>query len=160
MPNFITRKTHERIIKELTKLREVDLVEVSRVKQECAEQGDLRENFGYAEAKQKLEMIQNRILELNDLLAGVQFIDEIPIPGNMVSIGTTITLLDKKSKQEEIYHILGPADSNIDKGIISFQTPLAKGMMTKKEGDEFTIQIPEGSKEVKILKIEKFKFES
>lgn len=158
MPNFITRKTHDKVIAELTKLREVDLVEVSRVKQECAAEGDLRENFGYAEAKQKLEMIQNRIHELNDLLSGVQFIDDLPIPGTMVSVGTSVTLLDKKTNKEETYHILGPADSDIENKIISFQTPIAKGMMTKKEGDEFSIPIPEGNKEVKILKITKYQF--
>ncbi len=158
MPNFITRKTHDIVLEELTKLREVDLIEVSRVKQECAAEGDLRENFGYAEAKQKLEMIQTRIHELTELLSGVQFIDDIAIPGTMVSIGTSVTVLDKKSKKEETFHILGPEDSDIEQGIISFQTPLAKGMMTKKEGDEFAIPIPEGSKEVKILKINKYKF--
>ena len=159
MPNFITRKTHERVLKELAKLREVDLVEISRVKQECAEQGDLRENFGYAEAKQKLEMIQNRILELNELLAGVQFIDDLPIPGTMVSVGTSVTLLDKKTNKKETYHILGPADSDMKRNIISFQTPLAKGMITKKEGDEFSIPIPEGAKPVKILQITKYQFD-
>lgn len=159
MPNFITRKTHERVLKELAKLREVDLIEISRIKQECAEQGDLRENFGYAEAKQKLEMIQNRILELNTLLTGVQFIDDLQIPGTLVSLGTSVTLLDKKTNKKELYHILGPADSDISKQIISFQTPLAKGMITKKEGDEFSIPIPEGVKQVKILKITKYQFD-
>lgn len=159
MKNFITRKSHLRIIAELKRLREVDLIQVSKEKQACAEQGDLRENFGYEDAKKKLEMIQNRILAINDMLAGVQFIDELPIPGTMVSIGTTVIVLDTTSNKEEQYHILGPADSNVEKHIISFQTPIAKGLMTKKVGAVTDIPLPEGSKKVKIVSIEKYRFE-
>jgi len=159
MKNFITKKTHERLINELKRLREKDMVQISREKLECAEQGDLRENFGYAEAKKKLEMIQNRINDLNALLSTAQFIDDLPIPGTMVSIGTSVTLIDLKENKEEQYHILGPADSDVEKDIISFETPLAKGLITKKEGAIVDIPLPNGAKKVKILKIEKYRFE-
>ena len=159
MKNFMTRKSHLRILDELKQLREVDMIAVSREKLKCAEQGDLRENFGYEDAKRKLEMIQNQILQMNEMLAGVQFIDELPIPGDMVSVGTSVKILYLDDDKEEEYHILGPADSDIDKKIISFQTPLAKGLITKKAGETVTLTIPEGEKKVKILKVEKFRFE-
>lgn len=155
----MTRKSHKRLLEELTRLREVDMIEISREKQKCAEQGDLRENFGYEEAKRKLEMIQNQILSLNEMLAGVQFIDELPIPGNIVSVGTSVHIQYIDDNKEEQYHILGPADSNVEKNIISFQTPLAKGLITKKEGETVTLSIPGGDKKVKILKVEKYRFE-
>jgi len=135
MKNFITKKTHERIISDLKRLREKDMIQISREKLECAEQGDLKENFGYAEAKKKLEMIQNRIHDLNAILSGAQFIDDLPIPGNIVSIGTSVTFIDLSENKEEQYHILGPADSDVKQNIISFETPLAKGLIAKKRGD-------------------------
>lgn len=159
MKHFLTRKAHKKINEELTRLREVDMVQISKEKLECAEQGDLRENFGYHEAKKKLEMIQNRILQLQEILMGTQFIDELPIPGNIVSLGTTIKVLDLETNKEAVYHILGPSDADLKNNIISFQTPLAKGFITKKEGDLVTVQIPDGAKKFKILKIEKYKFE-
>ena len=86
--------------------------------------------------------------------------DELLIPGNIVSLGTSIKVLDLDTHKEMVYHILGPADADLKNNIISFQTPLAKGFITKKEGDTVTIQIPDGSKKFKILKIEKYKFEA
>jgi len=159
MKNFITKKTHERIISDLKRLREKDMVQISKEKLECAEQGDLKENFGYTEAKKKLEMIQNRIRDLNAILSGAQFIDDLPIPGNIVSIGTSVTIIDLSENKEEQYHILGPEDSDVKQNIISFQTPLAKGLIAKKEGTTIDIALPNGTKKVKILKIEKYRFD-
>lgn len=159
MKHFLTKKTHERIVEELRRLREVDLVQISREKLECAEQGDLRENFGYHEAKKKLEMLHNRIRDLNEILMGAHYIDDLPIPGDLVSLGTTVTVLDLASNQEEIYHILGPSDADLKRNIISFQSPLAKGLITKKAGETVTVPIPDGAKKFKILRIEKYRFE-
>lgn len=160
MKHFLTRKTHQRISEELTRLREVDLVAISREKLECAEQGDLRENFGYHEAKKKLEMIQNRIRQLTEIIMGTQFIDELAIPGNIVSLGTTIRVLDLENQQELQYHILGPEDADLKRDIISFQSPLARGLITKKAGDTVSVPIPDGTRKLKILQIEKYSFDS
>ncbi len=154
--NFMTRASYERIHEEITELREKDLVKISKEKMEAASQGDLSENAGYEYAKQKMEMIQNKITALEAQVADVQFIDDLPIPGTIVSIGTVVKLLDMEKKKEEQFAILGPADADIAKGVISFQSPLAKGMITKKAGDEVTIQIPGGTRKVKILEIKKY----
>ena len=154
--NFMTRASYERMQSELVYLREKELPKISKEKLEAASQGDLSENAGYEYAKQKLEMIQSKINAMAAQISDVQFIEELPIPGTIVSLGTVVRLMDLDKKKEERYTILGPADADAAQGVISFQSPLAKGMITKKVGDEVTIQIPEGTRKVKILEIRKY----
>ena len=154
--NFMTRASYDRMLREIDNLRERELPQISKEKLEAASQGDLSENAGYEYAKQKLEMIQNKITAMEAQVANVQFIEELPIAGTIVSIGTVVRFLDLEKKKEEEYAILGPADADVARGVISFQSPIARAMITKKTGDEVTINIPEGTRRVKILAIRKF----
>lgn len=154
--NFMTKKSHAMMEEKLKNMREKELPAISREKQEAASQGDLTENAGYEYAKQKLEMVQNKIRELAAELEDVQHIDDLPVPGNIVSVGTTVTFLDLDKGKEVTYSILGPADADHNTSIISFKSPLARGMITKKEGDVINIKIPEGERNLKVLKIEKY----
>ena len=154
--NFMTRVSYERMQSELAILREKELPKISKEKLEAASQGDLSENAGYEYAKQKLEMIQTKINTMEAQVSDVQFIEDLPIPGKIVSLGTVVRVLDLDKKNEQEYTILGPADTNASDGVISFLTPLAKGMITKRVGDEVTITIPEGTRKLKILQIRKY----
>ena len=154
--NFMTRASYERMQQEITHLREKELVKISKEKMEAASQGDLSENAGYEYAKQKMEMIQNKITAMEGQVADAQFIEDLPIPGTIVSIGTIVRFMDLEKKKEEQFAILGPADADVNSGVISFQSPLAKGMITKKVGDEVIIPIPEGTRKIKILEIKKY----
>lgn len=154
--NFMTRKAHAALEEKLKNLREKELPAISREKQEAASQGDLSENAGYEYAKQKLEMLQNKIRELSAELENIQYIEELPIKGDIISIGTMATFMDLDKNKEVAYTILGPADADHTGSVISFKSPLARGMITKKVGDVIQIQIPEGTRKLKVLKIEKY----
>src|SRR3989338_50299 len=95
-------------------------------------------------------MLQTKINAMQAQVSDVQFIEDLPIPGTIVSLGTVVRILDLDKKKEETFTILGPADANASDGVISFLSPLAKGMITKKVGDEDTIAIPEGTLKLKI----------
>ncbi len=154
--NFMTRASYERMQQEIINLREREMPKIAKEKLEAASQGDLSENAGYEYAKQKLEMIQNKITAMEGQVTDVQFIDDLAVPGTIVSIGTVVRFLDLDKKKEETFTILGPADANVSEGVISFQSPIAKGMIAKKVGDEASINIPEGTRRVRILEIKKF----
>ncbi len=154
--NFMTKKAHAVLEEKLKNLREKELPAISREKQEAASQGDLSENAGYEYAKQKLEMVQNKIRELSAELEHIQYIEELPVKGDIISIGTVVSFMDLDKNKEVVYTILGPADSDHAGNIISFKSPLARGMITKKVGDTITIQIPEGERKLKVLKIDKY----
>ncbi len=154
--NFMTRASYDRLHQEILNLREKEIPRIAKEKLEAASQGDLSENAGYEYAKQKLEMLQNKVTAMEASVTNAQFIEELPISGTIVSIGTIVRVKDLDKNKEEQYTILGPADANAGDGIISFQSPLAKGMITKKAGDEVVVPIPEGARRFKILSIRKY----
>ena len=156
MSNFFTRASYARISEELSRLRTEELPATSRAKNVAAAEGDLSENAEYHATTEKLTMIQRRIYELEENLRAPRFIEELPISCERVSIGTKVLCLDLSSRKEVVYTILGPADAAPEKSIISYQSPLARGLIGKVLDDEVTIVIPAGKRRLRILEIEKF----
>ena len=155
MSNFFTRVSHARLSEELTKLRG-ELSALSRAKGAAAAEGDLSENAEYHATREKLTIVQRRIYELEEQLRSPRFIEELPISCTRVSIGTKVRCLDLNSREEVIYTILGPADVAPERNVISFQSPLGRGLINKELDDEVTISIPAGKRHLRILDIQRF----
>ncbi len=156
MSHFYTRESHERLTNELHKLRTRDIIDLSRAKQAAAAEGDLSENAEYHATREKLDMVQRRIHDLEELLRAPRFIEELPISCDRVSIGNKVTCLDLDTDKEITYTILGSADTAPEQNIISFQSPLAAGLIGKEPDDEVSITIPAGKRNLLILDIERF----
>ena len=153
MRNLMTRKRYDELTVILKKLREEEIPEVSKLKLLAAQEGDLRENSGYDAAKSKLDLLQARAADYENMLAGVEFIDDLSVGGEIVSVGTIVELVDETSGEKEKYTILGPADSDPANGVISFQTPLARGIIGKPAGTRVSIELPNGTKKARIESI-------
>jgi transcription elongation factor GreA len=156
MSNYFTRASHTRLTSEVEKLRSQDLIAISRAKQAAAAEGDLSENAEYHATREKLEMVQRRIYELEEQLSSPRFIEDLPISGDSVSIGTKVTCLDLDTDKEVVYTILGPADTAPEQNIISFQSPLGRGLIGKRLDEEVSITIPAGKRNFLILDIRRF----
>lgn len=156
MSNFFTRASHARLTEELNRLRTQDLIDISRAKSAAAAEGDLSENAEYHATREQLEMLQRRIYELEEQLRSPRFIEELPISCERVSIGTRVTCLDLTSREEVIFTILGPADAVPEENVVSFQSPLAQGLMSKELDDDVTIPIPAGVRRLRILDIQRY----
>lgn len=157
MPNFMTRKTHDRLLERLKKSKSTESRKVSQEIGEARALGDLRENAEYEAAKHKQNLLMAEIRSLEGKLADCQIIEELPIAGQLVSIGTVIGLEDLESRKREVYTILGSDDVDVENHVISYLSPLAKGLIGKKVGEEVEVVLPESSKRVKILSIQKYK---
>ncbi|MBI4179949.1 transcription elongation factor GreA [bacterium] len=156
MENYITKKRFDELNKEIKHLREIDLPEVARAKLAAAEEGDLKENTGYHAAKERMAILTTKLAELEGMTAGPRFIEDLNVKADVVTIGTTVRVKDLKTSKESSYIILGPADSDPDKNVISFQTPIARGLIRKKPGDTCSIPTPRGTLSFKILSIQKY----
>ena len=154
MQNFMTRKTYQRLLEKLKHIKDVEITRVSKEKMEAARQGDLSENAEYEAAKEKLELLHSQFSQLEGRIANPSFIEDLSIPGTIVSLGTKVYLDNEDTGEEEFYTILGSEDSNADQNIISFQSPIAKGIIGKKVGDKCEIALPENTKRVTIKNIE------
>lgn len=121
--------------------------------EEARQLGDLKENAEYHAAKEDQANINKRIAELEDLITRVVIIDPASLAHDKISFGSTVKLIDVGTEDEITYTIVSSAHSNPEIGNISFHSPLAKQLLGKSEGDEFTAQLPGGKKEFEIEEV-------
>lgn len=149
----MTRVGYEKITNELEFLKNKERPQTVIALDEARQLGDLKENAEYHAAKDKLKLIDIHIAELGAVISKAIIIDPTTLPHNRVSFGSTVKLVDKKSDEEFEYSIVGGVESNPEKGLISFNSPLAKQLLGKEEGDEFIAQLPGGTKEFEVLDV-------
>ena len=121
--------------------------------EEARQLGDLKENAEYHAAKEDQANCNKKIAELEDLITRAVVLDPASLPHDKVSFGSTVKLIDLSTDNEIIYTIVSSAASNPDIGNISFHSPLAKQLLGKSEGDEFTAKLPGGKKEFEVEEI-------
>lgn len=136
--------TFEKLSKELEQLKNEERGKIAKIIDEARELGDLKENAEYHAAKDKQGLMEARILELGDLVGRAQVVDPSTLAHERVSFGSTVTLTDLKTDEEITYTIVGGQESNPEAGFISIQSPLARQIVGKEEGDEVTITLPSG----------------
>ena len=140
------RPTYVRLSEELEKLKTVERGVIAGIIDEARAQGDLKENAEYHAAKDEQGLMEARISELTDLVGRAQVVDPSTLAHERVSFGSTVQLTDQDTDEEITYTIVGGTESNPSKGLISIQSPLARVLMSKEEGDEVTLILPTGKK--------------
>lgn len=119
------------------------------------EHGDLKENAEYHAAREEQSFAEGRIQELESKLSNAQVIDVKEIPySEKVIFGTTVQLINCDTDEEVKYQIVGDDEADIKKLKISFNSPIAKGLIGKLEGEVASIQTPKGIVEYEIDKVE------
>ncbi len=141
---------YEKLQAEVKDLKEVKRPGVVKAIEEALEHGDLKENAEYHAAKEQQKNIDNRLAELQEILGNAQIVDPSELAHSKVSFGSTVVMTDMDTDEEVTYTIVGGAESNPDAGLISFNSPLAKQLLGREEGDEVVVQLPGGKKEFEI----------
>ena len=131
---LVSRATRDKLQEELDKLKIVRRPLIAKALEEARAHGDLKENAEYDAAKQEQGLLEARIRELGDKLSRARILEDENITGEHVSIGCIVTVKDLKTKQEEIYRIVGEEEANFAENKISLRTPIAMGMIGKKVG--------------------------
>ena len=147
----MTLAGYNKITGDLEFLKKTERPETVIALDEARQLGDLKENAEYHSAKEKLGLIDSQIAELNAVISKAVIIDPSTLPHNKVSFGSTVSLVDVKTDEEFSYTIVGGVESNAEKGMISFNSPLAKQLMGKEEGDEIKATLPGGIKNYEVL---------
>ena len=150
----ITKAGEKDLTEKLRQLKTKDRPEISQAIAEARAHGDLKENAEYHAAKEQQGFIEAKIQEIEHALANAQVIDvkDIPETGRVV-FGATIDLYDLTNDQSITYKIVGNLESDPEAGLISIQTPIAKGLMGKNVGDEVSISTPSGTIDLEIEKV-------
>ena len=147
------KETYEKLSKELNYLKNIERIEIAKIIDEARELGDLKENAEYHSAKDKQGLMEARINEVGDLVGRAQVVDPSKLAHKRVSFGSTIILTDIKTDEEIIYTIVGGQESNPTRGLISIQSPIARLLIGKEEGDEVIAKLPSGKKTYEIEEV-------
>ncbi|MDD5372068.1 MAG: transcription elongation factor GreA [Sulfurimonas sp.] len=138
---------------EVKYLREVRRPQIVKDIEEALGYGDLKENAEYHAAKENQKLIDIRLAELAELIGSSKIVDPSELEHSRVSFGSTVVMVDLATDEESTYTIVGGCESNPDMGLISFNSPLAKQLLGREEGDEIKVQLPNGTKEFEVIEI-------
>ncbi len=117
--------------------------------------GDLKENAEYHAAKEQQSFAEGRIKELEIKLSNAQIIDVTVLENNgKVIFGSTVTLLNLNNDVQVTYHIVGDDEADFKVNKISYNTPIAKAMIGKEEGDVVEVSTPSGVTEYELLGVQ------
>lgn len=137
--------------KELDQLKTIDRPRVIASIAEAREHGDLKENAEYHAAREQQGFIEGRIQELESKLSNCQVIDVLQIPhSGKVFFGTTVAIINVETEKEQRYQIVGDDEADIKLGKISVNSPIARALVGKEEGDMVTVRTPNGTVEYEI----------
>ena len=150
---YVRRKKYEDLVKEVKALKE-QKAQLSEEIGAAAAQGDLKENAEYHAAKEKQAETLRRIDDLEMKLRNAEITDDLAVDHSEARIGATVTIKDLAADIEFTYTLVGSMESNPDKGLLSVKSPLASGVLGKKEGEEFEAILPRGPKKYKLVKLE------
>ena len=151
----ITKEGEIAIKERLADLKFIQRPKISEAIAEARAHGDLKENAEYHAAKELQGLIESKINEIESALASAQVIDVLSIPETgRVVFGSTVTLYDLDKDEEITYKIVGNLESDPDKGKISIDTPIAKGLIGKNVDDEITITTPSKTLNYEVISVQ------
>ena len=130
---------------ELERLKKVERPRITQAIAEAREHGDLKENAEYHAAREQQSFAEGRIKELEHKLSHAQIIDvtTIPVTGKVV-FGATVKLIDVEDDRTVAYRIVGEDEADAKANLISVNSPIARALVGKAEGDEVTVNAPGG----------------
>lgn len=150
----MTVRGHQLLQEELKQLKSVDRPDVISAIAEARAHGDLRENAEYHAAKEQQGFIEARIKELEGKLSNLQVIDVMTVNAKgKIVFGSTVELLDEDAGKQIVYKIVGEDESDIKTGMISYNSPIARALIGKNEGDIVTFSAPGGEKHYEVIEV-------
>ena len=150
---LVTKEGLDELLKEQDNLIHVVRDEVIRELQEARAQGDLSENADYDAARDRQARVEARIRDLEAMIANAEIIseDKKAATKKTVSLGSTVTILDMSTNEEETYNIVGSIEADPLNGKLSNITLLATSLMDHKIGDVVEIETAEEPYQVKVI---------
>ena len=136
---------------ELEKLKKEDRPTVIQAIAEAREHGDLKENAEYHAAREQQGFIEGRIQDIESKLSLCQIVDIAKMPkGDRVIFGSTVTIINTETDEQLSYKIVGDDEADVKAGKISYQSPIARALISKEIGDVVNVHTPGGEVEYEI----------
>ena len=150
---LITREGHDRLKAELDELWRAKRPEVVKALAAAAAEGDRSENAEYTYRKKQLGEIDRRVRYLSKRLQALRVVDAAPADREAVFFGAEVEVEDIANGDVASYRIVGPDETDAQRGWISIDAPLARAMLKKRVDDEFEAQLPGGAPRFAIVAV-------
>lgn len=149
---LLTAEGLKKLEEELVHYKSVRRMEVAERIKIAIEYGDISENSEYDDAKNEQAFIEGHIIELENKINTAKIIDGSG-QKNVVSVGSTVVILDKEFNEELEYTIVGSSEADPFNNFISNESPVGRTILGKKKNDEVKVSTPGGEVIYKILEI-------
>jgi len=151
--NYMTPQGFARLREELDALLRKERPEVVKVVTWAAGNGDRSENGDYIYGKKRLREIDRRVRYLSKRLANAEVVDAAKRPKTeQVFFGATVTYANSKGDERTI-KIVGVDEVELDKGHVSWISPIAKALLRAEEGDVVKMRTPAGVEDIEIVRV-------
>ena len=151
----LTEEGYKKLQDELAYLKGPRKMEVAERIKIAREFGDISENSEYDEAKNEQALLEAKILEMENTLRLAKVVPDDDVSTKKVGVGTKVTVYDYEFDEEVVYSIVGASEVNLEEGKISNESPVGKGLIGKKKGEDVFIETPGGLSKYKIVNIER-----
>ena len=144
----------ERLEKELRQLEREYRHDLPKEIKKALAMGDLRENAEYHAALERQSYVKAKIGNIKKRLQEISMIKVEALPKDKIGLGSTVVLYDLKEEKEIRYELVFSEDADVPRGFISITSPIGKGLAGRREGEEVTIQVPNGVKRFEIVSLQ------
>ena len=150
----ITARGAEKLREELVQLEKVERPRIVEASGEARAHGDLKENSEYHAAREQQSFVEGRIKEIEGNLSHPHIVDITTMDaGGKVVFGCTVELIDEDTEETICYQIVGEDEADIKVGMISINSPIARALIAKMEGDVVSVTVPGGERSLEIIEV-------
>jgi transcription elongation factor GreA len=150
----ITARGAEKLREELARLKTVERPRIIAAIAEARAHGDLKENAEYHAAREQQSFAEGRIKEIEGKLSHAHIVDITTMDANgKVVFGCTVELMDEDTEETIIYQIVGEDEADIKVGMISVNSPIARALISRMEGDVVSVTVPGGERSLEIIEV-------
>ena len=148
-----TQQGYQELVEELQYLKLTKREEIKNNIAVARSFGDLSENSEYDEARNEQAKNEARIKELEELLENAVILDESKIDTSVITLGSTVKLLNVALNAEITYDLVGSNEANPMECKISDQSPIGAALINKRAGDEVEVEVPNGTIHLRVLEV-------
>lgn len=150
----LTARGADLLREEMQRLKTVDRPRIVKAIAEARAHGDLRENAEYHAAREQQSFVEGRIKEIEGKLAHAHVVDVTHVHADgKVVFGATVDLVDDETETEVTYQIVGEDEADIKQGLLSINSPIARALIGKQEGDLVTVNTPGGTRSYEVVDV-------
>ena len=150
----MTPQGEQALKEELQQLKSVERPRIIAAIAEARAHGVLKENAEYHAAKEQQGFCEGRIQEIEAKLGAADVIDVAKLQQDgRVVFGVTVEIENLDTEERRSYQLVGDDEADYKVNKISINSPIARGLIGKREGDEVKIQTPKGEVEYEIMSV-------